>query len=227
MRTRRRALRAPSAGCRCWWKSRSPIPSNRAVLSWTPPRRTALRLQSVIIAASTLRSKAAREAMENGRIGQLAAVECTWAMRKHDAYFDVGWRRRRPGGGPVLINLIHDVDLLRHLCGDVSRVYAEGGSRLRGYQVEDTIAITLRFESGATGTILASDAAPSPWSWELGTGENPFDPADRPQLLPLPRHRGSACAATPGAVAARRRRTGKLARGNPRADLGHGVRAQR
>ena len=120
--------------------------------------------------------EAAREAMENGRIGQLAAVECTWAMRKHDAYFDVGWRRRRPGGGPVLINLIHDVDLLRHLCGDVSRVYAEGGSRLRGYQVEDTIAITLRFESGATGTILASDAAPSPWGWELGTGENPLIP---------------------------------------------------
>ena len=79
-------------------------------------------------------------------------------------------------GGPVLINLIHDVDLLRHLCGDVARVYAEGGSRLRGHEVEDTVAITLRFTSGAIGTILASDAAPSPWGWELGTGENPLIP---------------------------------------------------
>ena len=118
----------------------------------------------------------ARDAMESGRIGRLVAVECLWAMRKHDAYFDEDWRCRRPGGGPVLINLIHDVDLLRHLCGDVARVYAEGGSRLRGHEVEDAVAITLRFTSGAIGTILASDAAPSPWGWELGTGENPLIP---------------------------------------------------
>ena len=118
----------------------------------------------------------AREAMESGRIGRLVAVECLWAMRKHDAYFDTDWHRRRPGGGVVLINLIHDVDLLRHLCGDIVRVYAEGGPGLRGHEVEDTVAITLRFASGAVGTILASDAAPSPWGWELGTGENPLLP---------------------------------------------------
>ena len=118
----------------------------------------------------------ARDAIESGRIGRLAAVECLWAMRKHDVYFNVDWRRRRPSGGPALINLIHDVDLLRHLCGDVARVYAEGGSRLRGHEVEDTVAVTLRFTSGAVGTLLASDAAPSPWGWELGTGENPLIP---------------------------------------------------
>ena len=120
--------------------------------------------------------EAAHEAMESGRIGRLVAVECLWAMRKHDAYYDEGWRCRRPGGGPVLINLIHDVDLLRHLCGDVARVYAEGGSRRRGHEVEEAVAITLRFTGGAIGTILASDAAPSPWGWELGTGENPLIP---------------------------------------------------
>ena len=118
----------------------------------------------------------AREAIVNGRIGRLAAVECLWAMRKHDAYFNAGWRRSRPGGGLALINLIHDVDLLRHLCGDVARVYAEGGSQLRGHEVEDTIAVTLRFTNGAIGTLLASDVAPSPWGWELGTGENPLVP---------------------------------------------------
>ena len=118
----------------------------------------------------------ARDAIVNGRIGRLAAVECLWAMRKHDAYFNAGWRRSRPGGGLALINLIHDVDLLRHLCGDVARVYAEGGSQLRGHEVEDTIAVTLRFTNGAIGTLLASDVAPSPWGWELGTGENPLVP---------------------------------------------------
>ena len=118
----------------------------------------------------------ARDAIETGRIGRLAAVECLWAMRKHEAYFNADWRRTRPGGGPALINLIHDVDLLRYLCGDVARVYVEGGSRLRGHEVEDTVAVTLRFVSGAVGTLLASDATPSPWSWEHGTGENPLIP---------------------------------------------------
>ena len=118
----------------------------------------------------------ARQAIRSGRIGRLAAVECLWAMRKHDAYYDADWRRVRPGGGTVLINLIHDVDLLRHMCGEVARVYAEGGSELRGHEVEDTVAVTLRFASGAVGTIVASDAAPSPWGWELGTGENPLVP---------------------------------------------------
>ncbi len=115
-------------------------------------------------------------AIRSGRIGRLAAVECLWALRKHDAYYDADWRRARPGGGTVLINLIHEVDLLRHMCGDVARVYAEGGSHLRGLEVEDTVAVTLRFANGAVGTIVASDAAPSPWGWELGTGENPLIP---------------------------------------------------
>ena len=56
-------------------------------------------------------------------------------------------------------------------------MYAEGGSKLRGHEVEDTVAVTLRFANGAVGTIIASDAAPSPWGWELGTGENPLIPA--------------------------------------------------
>ena len=118
----------------------------------------------------------AHDAIKGGSIGRLAAVECLWAVRKHDAYYDVGWRRARPGGGTVLINLIHDVDLLRHLCGDVGRVHAEGGSEVRGHEVEDTVAVTLRFANGAVGSILATDAAPSPWGWELGTGENPLIP---------------------------------------------------
>ena len=118
----------------------------------------------------------AQEAIEGGRIGRLAAVQCLWAMRKHDAYFRVDWRRSRRSGGLALINLTHDVDLLHHLCGDVARVYAEGDSEIRGHAVEDTIAVTLRFTNGAIGSILACDAAPSPWGWELGTGENPLIP---------------------------------------------------
>lgn len=118
----------------------------------------------------------AHQALREGQIGRLAGVECLWSLRKHDSYYEAAWRRDRPSGGPVLINLIHDIDLLRYLCGDIVRVHAEGGSSLRGNDVEDTVAISLRFAGGAVGTVLASDAAPSPWGWELATGENPEIP---------------------------------------------------
>ena len=51
------------------------------------------------------------------RIGDLVAVSATWLVRKPDDYFDVRWRREN-GGGPILINLIHDIGTRRHLGGD-------------------------------------------------------------------------------------------------------------
>ena len=113
----------------------------------------------------------ARDIVQGGGIGALLAVSVTWAVRKPEAYFDLEWRRRL-GGGPVLINLIHDIDCLRTICGGIERVYAETGRVGRGLEVEDTAAIVLRLAGGALCTIAASDATPSPWSWEAATGEN-------------------------------------------------------
>ncbi len=114
----------------------------------------------------------AQECIRGGAIGTLLAVSVIWAVRKPAAYFDLEWRRQ-PGGGPVLINLIHDIDCLRAICGEVERVYAETGRVGRAFDVEDTAAIVLRFGGGAVCTITASDATPSPWGWEAATGENP------------------------------------------------------
>ena len=119
--------------------------------------------------------KAARAAIAEGRLGAVTAVTAMSHLLKPDAYFDVAWRRR-PGGGPILINLIHVVDDLRYLCGEIVAVQAMAASAQRGLAVEDTAAVTLRFANGALGTLGVSDAAAGPWSWELTSGENPFYP---------------------------------------------------
>ena len=114
----------------------------------------------------------ARGVVRSGRIGRLVAVSVLWALLKPTDYFNVQWRRK-PGGGPVLINMIHDVDNLRYICGEIQNVYAEISSAARGFEVEDTACVTLRFENGALGTIVTSDCVPSGWSYEATTGENP------------------------------------------------------
>lgn len=115
--------------------------------------------------------KAARKLVREGGIGRLVAVNALFLIRKPDDYFDVAWRRE-PGGGPVLINLIHDIDNLRFICGEIDSVQAMTSNATRGFAVEDTAALIFRFANGALGTATVSDVTPAPWSWELTSGEN-------------------------------------------------------
>ena len=116
--------------------------------------------------------QAAKQAIDGGRLGQVVSVQGTCWFYKPDDYFDIPWRREK-GAGPVFLNLIHDVDLFRYLCGDVVEVQAMESNALRGNGVEETAVILLRFASGVLGTVNVSDKIVSPWSWEFTTGENP------------------------------------------------------
>ena len=115
----------------------------------------------------------AREIVRSGRLGPVVAVVGTALFAKPDDYFDVGdgWRRQ-PGGGPILLNLIHEVNNLLSLVGDITRVQAVTSNATRGFPVEDTAAMVFTFANGALGTFLLSDAAASPRSWEQTSQEN-------------------------------------------------------
>ena len=117
----------------------------------------------------------AKSIVASGRIGRLVGVSAIWALRKHDSYYDTPWRTQ-PGAGPILTNLIHDVDTLRYICGEISSIGATTSSAVRGHAVEDTASVTMAFENGALGSVLITDAGQSPWGWEVNSEENPDYP---------------------------------------------------
>jgi predicted dehydrogenase len=114
----------------------------------------------------------AREMVQSGVLGQLVAVTGSAMFLKPDHYFvDAPWRREL-GAGPILLNMIHEVHNLRMLCGDILAVQAFASHATRGFPVEDTVAINLRFANGVLGTFLLSDTAASARSWEQTSQEN-------------------------------------------------------
>ena len=116
-----------------------------------------------------------KQLLNDGALGQLIAVHGMWTTRKADAYYEPEWRKLR-SSGPVLINLIHEIDTLRYLCGEVKSLSAKVSGEVRNHPKEETAALVMELENGVLGTFLLSDVTPSPWTWEHGTGENPGFP---------------------------------------------------
>ena len=132
---------------------------------------------------------AAKKAIDAGVVGDVVAVSGLWTACKPDSYFNgdpaLAWRKSRAnGGGVVLNNFVHEADCMQYLFGRIVRVHAEEtiAQRPHGHgadSVEEGVALTMRFASGAVGTYIIADAVVSPHNFEMGTGENPAIPQVR------------------------------------------------
>jgi len=90
----------------------------------------------------------------------LANAAVKW-YRAPSYYRDSRWRGTRSldGGGALINQGVHTVDLLLWLFGPVRRVYAKAAAKLHQIEVEDTAVAVLEFENGALGTLEAATSA--------------------------------------------------------------------
>lgn len=100
-----------------------------------------------------------RGAVEEGLLGRLVAGDITMKYYRSQQYYDSGgWRGTwaMDGGGALMNQGIHGVDLLLHIMGPVASVSAYARTLARRIEVEDTCMAALEFQSGALGVLQAT-----------------------------------------------------------------------
>ena len=103
-----------------------------------------------------------REAIADGRLGRILLVDARVKWYRAPEYYRTAAWRGTPsldGGGALMNQGIHTVDLLLYLLGDVTSVQARAATTLHDIAVEDTLVATMEFASGAVGTLQATTAA--------------------------------------------------------------------
>jgi predicted dehydrogenase len=108
-------------------------------------------------------SQKIKTAIESGRFGRLTLCDAIVKWYRTQQYYDSGkWRGtwKLDGGGALMNQAIHTIDLLAWLAGNVTEVTAH--TALLGHEnieVEDTATATIKFDNGAIGTIVGTTAA--------------------------------------------------------------------
>jgi UDP-N-acetyl-2-amino-2-deoxyglucuronate dehydrogenase len=100
--------------------------------------------------------------IDTRRLGRpiLVSARVNW-YRPPEYYSDSRWRAETAlsGGGALMNQGVHTVDLLLWLLGDVERAYAKAVTALHPIDVEDTVVATLEFANGAVGTLESATSA--------------------------------------------------------------------
>ncbi len=122
-----------------------------------------VRLCTIFPSRFSAANQALKSAIETGRFGRLTLGDTyvKW-WRTQDYYDSGGWRGtwELDGGGALMNQAIHNVDLIQWLMGDVESVHAMTATLAHErIEVEDTAVAVVRFKNGALGVIEAATAA--------------------------------------------------------------------
>lgn len=100
-----------------------------------------------------------RHALEDGLLGRLTRCDLYMKYYRPQSYYDSGaWRGTlaMDGGGALMNQGIHGVDLVRYLMGPADSIYAISSTLVRDVEVEDTLTAIVAWHCGAHGVIQAS-----------------------------------------------------------------------
>ncbi len=114
-------------------------------------------------------ARTVKAALEAGRLGRLALASADVKWHRSAAYY-TGWKGMLAldGGGALMNQAIHGLDLLQWFAGLPSEVFACTTRRVHnGIEGEDTACAVLKFPGGALGTVEATTAAWPGWSRRL------------------------------------------------------------
>ncbi len=102
-----------------------------------------------------------KSALDNGRFGRVtfAAIHVPWW--RNDSYYKDSWHGtlKLDGGGALMNQSIHMVDILQYLMGPVESLYGYTAALGHDIEAEDTAAAVLRFKNRALGTIYGTTAS--------------------------------------------------------------------
>ncbi len=121
-----------------------------------------VRLSAVFQSRFSRSVQVIKKAVDSGRFGEpvLAAASIRW-HRNPEYYESATWRGTwaLDGGGALMNQGIHTVDLLLYFNGDVSEVTGRIARLMhKSIEVEDTVVAILKFKNNSLGTIEASTA---------------------------------------------------------------------
>ena len=97
-----------------------------------------------------------REAIQSGLLGQMTLGDAYLKYYRSPAYYtSADWRAtwELDGGGALMNQGVHGIDVLAWIMGDVESVYAKAEAKVRDIEVEDTCVALLTFKNGAFGVI--------------------------------------------------------------------------
>ena len=108
-------------------------------------------------------SKIFKKAIDDGRLGKIVLADAQIKWYRTQQYYDSGkWRGtwQYDGGGALINQGIHAIDLLQWFMGDVTEVFSQTATLAHDrIEVEDTAAAVLKFASGAIGVIEGTTGA--------------------------------------------------------------------
>jgi predicted dehydrogenase len=126
-------------------------------------RKHGVLLSAIFQSRFSPAAQALKRAVDAGRFGRLTLADAYVKWFRTQAYYDQGaWRGtwKLDGGGALMNQAIHSVDLLLWLAGDVAEVAANTATLAHErIEVEDCATASLRFQNGALGVIEATTAA--------------------------------------------------------------------